>query len=47
VLEAFLDPEEHQAIVWYCPVCGGHGVISGWEGTLWDGFSDDVSRVVS
>jgi hypothetical protein len=47
VLEAFPDPEEQTAIVWYCPVCGDYGVIHGWEGTLWDGFSDDVSRVVS
>ena len=47
VLEAFPDPEEHTAIVWYCPQCGDHGVIRGWEGTLWDGLADDGSRALS
>jgi hypothetical protein len=41
------DPEHDDAITWYCPVCGDNGLISGWQGTLWDGFADDVSRVLS
>jgi len=39
--------DDHEAIDWYCPVCGDYGVIRGWEGTLWDGTADDESRVVS
>ena len=31
---AFID--EEQAICWSCPVCGDNGLISGWEGTIWD-----------
>ena len=23
-------------IIWRCPLCHGHGVISGWQGTLYD-----------
>lgn len=23
-------------IVWQCPVCGDHGLIHGWEDTLWN-----------
>lgn len=23
-------------ISWQCPVCGDHGLIHGWEGTLWN-----------
>jgi hypothetical protein len=23
-------------IKWYCPICGDNGIISGWQGTLWD-----------
>lgn len=47
MLMAYPSPEEPAAIEWYCPVCGDHGVISGWVGTLWDGDADDESRVVS
>jgi hypothetical protein len=39
--------ENHEAIEWHCPVCGDHGVIRGWEGTLWDGFLDYEGRVAS
>lgn len=34
-IQSYIDPED-DAIVWRCPVCGDNGVISGWEGTLWD-----------
>jgi len=23
-------------VLWFCPVCGDSGQISGWEGTFWD-----------
>lgn len=39
--------EDHEAIVWHCPVCGDRGVIRGWEGTLWDGFADEGSPALS
>ncbi len=31
----FVDPETDD-IVWMCPVCGDHGLISNWRGTIWD-----------
>jgi hypothetical protein len=40
---AYPSPEEPEAIEWYCPVRGDHGVIRGWVGTLWDGDADDES----
>ena len=27
-------------IYWYCPACNDNGMISGWQGTLWDGFAE-------
>jgi len=33
---AFMDYERNSVIVWSCPICGDNGVISGWEGTVWD-----------
>lgn len=32
--------DEYDSILWYCPVCYDNGVITGWQGTLWDGFAD-------
>lgn len=34
-IASFIDPDVQQ-IVWLCPICGDNGMISGWEGTLWD-----------
>ena len=31
---AFMN--EQRSICWSCPVCGHNGLISGWEGTIWD-----------
>jgi hypothetical protein len=34
-------------ITWQCPLCGDHGVIRGWEQTLWNrqpGLSDTGGR---
>ena len=30
-------------IMWECPACGSGGMISGWEGTLWDCQADQHS----
>jgi hypothetical protein len=35
VIQADLDPETDN-IVWWCPVCKDTGVISNWQGTMWD-----------
>jgi hypothetical protein len=35
--------DEHDSIYWYCPVCDDHGVIRGWQDTLWDGFGEEHS----
>jgi hypothetical protein len=31
----FVDPETDD-IVWMCPKCEDRGVISNWQGTIWD-----------
>jgi len=28
--------QDGSTIMWECPVCGDHGVITGWEDTFWD-----------
>jgi hypothetical protein len=37
---SYPSAEEDDRIDWYCPVCHDNGIIRGWQGTLWDGFSD-------
>jgi hypothetical protein len=34
-LDVFLDPLTDK-ILWYCPICQDEGMISGWEGLIWD-----------
>jgi hypothetical protein len=34
-LEIDLNPGTKQ-IFWRCPVCGDEGVVTGWEGLMWD-----------
>jgi hypothetical protein len=34
------NDDEEAPIVWRCPVCGDDGLISGWQDSLWDGFSN-------
>jgi len=34
-LDILLEEETRQ-IHWYCTVCGDEGVVSGWEGLIWD-----------
>ncbi len=36
VIDCAID-RRREAIAWACPVCGDRGVITGWEGTRWDG----------
>lgn len=31
----FIDPETDD-VVWMCPKCEDRGIISGWQGTIWD-----------
>lgn len=34
-IEVFLYPESAE-IIWQCEKCGDEGLITGWEGTVWD-----------
>ncbi len=33
---ALTDAENYFSISWHCTVCDDNGVISGWQGTIWD-----------
>ncbi|MBD3373953.1 hypothetical protein GF406_02865 [candidate division KSB1 bacterium] len=33
---AMIPDEDPMTIHWFCPVCEDNGVITGWQGTLWD-----------
>ena len=35
VIQTDIDPVTHQ-IIWWCPVCEEQGLISHWQGSLWD-----------
>jgi len=35
ILDIDLNETKNQ-IHWYCDVCGDEGVLSGWEGLIWD-----------
>ena len=37
------DPETGE-IIWWCPVCNDTGVISSWQGTIWDLSGDDIEH---
>jgi len=32
--------DSQSTIVWWCPICDDNGLISNWEGTLWDRTND-------
>ncbi len=34
-LDIFLDPLSDE-IYWHCRVCGDEGIITGWQGLIWD-----------
>ncbi len=38
----YMDPDTDK-IVWQCPKCGDRGIISNWQGTIWDMRSADES----
>ncbi len=33
---ALIDAENNFAITWHCMACDDNGIISGWQGTIWD-----------
>lgn len=35
---------ETEDIIWWCPVCNDTGVISSWQGTIWDLSDDDIEH---
>lgn len=35
LIEGHIDPNT-KSIVWRCPICGDNGIITNWQGTLWD-----------
>ncbi len=35
ILDIYLDPATNR-IHWYCSICEDEGVVSGWEGLIWD-----------
>jgi hypothetical protein len=39
-IAGYIDPETDD-IFWKCPKCGDRGLISNWQGTIWD-MSDDA-----
>jgi hypothetical protein len=39
-LDIILDQESGQ-IHWHCRICGDEGVVSGWEGLIWDMLDTD------
>jgi hypothetical protein len=39
LIESWIEPDSG-AIYWECPSCGDNGLISHWEGTMWDLTSD-------
>ncbi len=41
-LEAFIT--ENLEIYWHCPVCEDEGLISGWQGLLWDLLEDGTTQ---
>jgi len=40
IVISYPSVDEHDGIHWHCPVCRDHGIITGWQGTFWDGFAD-------
>jgi len=39
----YVSPESDE-IVWKCLKCGDRGVISNWQGTIWD-MSNDIGEI--
>lgn len=45
ILDVFWDPDT-DGICWYCKVCGDGGVVTGWQGLIWDMTDMDVDEHV-
>jgi len=43
IVISYPSGDEHDSIYWHCPVCFDNGIISGWQGTLWDGFAEPAA----
>ena len=43
LIEAGITPDT-DAIRWECPACGNNGIISNWQGTLWDRSGDEATH---
>ena len=39
IIMSYPSADDLERIHWHCPVCNDNGLISGWQNTLWDGFS--------
>lgn len=39
IIMSYPSADDLDRIYWHCPVCNDNGLISGWQKTLWDGFS--------
>jgi len=39
IIMSYPAADDLDRIHWYCPVCNDNGFISGWQNTIWDGFS--------
>lgn len=40
IVISYPTSDEYDSIQWHCPVCHDNGIITGWQGTLWDGFAE-------
>ena len=40
-LDIYLEKATNQ-IHWYCNICGDEGVVTGWEGLIWDMLNRSV-----
>lgn len=40
---ALFDPGDSSTIVWSCMSCEDQGMLTGWEGTVWDKSSGQIS----
>ena len=43
IVMSYPAADDLDRIYWYCPVCDDNGLISGWQNTLWDGYSSTQS----
>ena len=41
-IRAAITLDDRMDIVWECPSCGDNGLISNWDGTMWDCLDVEV-----